>query len=183
MNFLHLIFDILLLVSIVFLTIYAYKHRFYLKLFDYLKIVLFITISANLAPSANSFFHKAGILLSDTYTIGILISFTFNFFLLLFTYKSIFKILNHLIKSQSIKILIAKIVSFIEAILITTLFIFLLMQIKPIKSTLQSTIIKSYSYPLIKKFYMNTINKKFSNLFMNNDSKVQRYEAFFKTIK
>lgn len=179
----YLIFDILLFISIIYLSFYAYKHRFYIKLFDYVKIFIFITISANLAPSANSLFHKLNIISSDTYVIGVLIAFTFNFLILVYSYKTIFKILNHLIKSQKIKALIAKIVSFIESLLIITISLFLLMQISPIKKSIQSSLLKTYSYPIIKKFYMNTINQKFSNLFMQSDTKLQKYEAFFRNIK
>lgn len=179
----YFIIDIFIFCAIVFFTYYNYINRNYIKVFDYIKIFLFVFISSKFSYTMYLFLGKINILKTDSIHIGILIAFAINLTLLIYFYKYIFKLLNYLFSSQRTKMMIARVVSFLESIIIITFIVFILMQIKPIKNMLSSSINKTYSYSYIKKFYLGLIDKNFTSIFLSSDSKINRQESILKSIK
>lgn len=182
MNY-YFILDLLFFISIVLFAYFNYINRNYIKVFDYIKIFIFVFISSTYAYKTYIFLNKIYVLQADSYYIAILICFVINLLILIYGYKYIFKALNYIISSSKIKMLLAKIVSFLESILLISFMIFILMQINPIKKLSLKTLNKTYSYPYIKKFYIKVIDKNFTSIFLTSDSKINRQESILKSIK
>ncbi len=179
----YFIIDLLFFLAIVFFSYFNYIKRTYIKVFDYIKIFLFIFLSSSFSYETYTFLSKVNILRADTYYIAILLAFFINLLILIYSFKYILKALNYLISSARIKILLAKIISFLEAILVISFVLFILMQIYPIKKLSTQTMNKTYSYPYIKKFYIKVIDKNLTSIFLRSDSKINRQESILKSIK
>ena len=82
----YYLIDILLLVLIGFLTYISYKKRLYVKILEYLKIFMLITLSASFAPNTGVFLQKNAILSGDTYSVLVLIGFGVNVGVLILLY-------------------------------------------------------------------------------------------------
>ncbi|MEA3513379.1 MAG: hypothetical protein U9R37_07230 [Campylobacterota bacterium] len=144
---------------------------------------MIITISAKLSSSTGLLLQKFYITKADTYTTLTLISFVINFLILFYTWKYIFIVLNKYINSAKIKILFAKVFTFLEVLIITTFSIYIIMQLYISKVYLYKTIKKSYSYPKIEKFYKNFLGDDFVNMILNSDTGTNHKEVIFKSFK
>lgn len=177
------IFDIILVFMIILGAYYSYTHKTYLKIFRYFKLFVLITFSAKLAPLMGTTLQKLAITQADTYTTLILISFSINLFLFYYFYETLFKLSNTIIQSNNIKDISARIVSFLEVIIIITFGLYTFMQISLSKQYLYPTLKHTYSYPKIKKFYNNFLNDQFVKMIMSSDTGINHKEVIFKSFK
>jgi len=182
MNY-YYIFDIVLLLSIFFGSYYSYRNKTYLKIFKYFKLFVLITASAKLAPFMGTTLQKFSITQADTYTTLILISFSINLLLFYYFYQTLFKLSNTIIQSNKIKDISARVVSFLEVIIIITFGLYIFMQISLSKQYLYPTLKKTYSYPKIKKFYNNFLSDEFVKMVMSSDTGTNHKEVIFKSLK
>jgi hypothetical protein len=83
--------------TILLLSYWAYQNRFYIKLFEYFKIFILITIAAKLSTPMAIFLQKIHFLNADSYAIAIFIAFVMNLMILFSSYKLILKFLDTLI--------------------------------------------------------------------------------------
>ena len=181
-NFYFLI-DLTLLFFIIYLSFYSYKKKIYIKLFEYIKIFIIISISAKFASFTGISLQKLNIFSADTYTTLILIGFGLNFITILYLFKIFLRYSNKYIDNKKIKTFFAKSFTLIEIIILTTFTLYILMQLSLSKTYIYPTMKKSYSYPYIKLFYIKFLNDDFVNLLLNNDTKTNHKEVIFKSLK
>lgn len=179
----YYIFDLVLVLSIIFGSYYSYTHRNYIKTFKYFKLFVLISISTKLAPFMGSYLQKFSITQADTYTTLILISFSINLFLFYYFYQTLFNLSNTIIQSNKIKDISARVVSILEVIIIITFGLYIFMQISLSKQYLYPTLKKTYSYPKIKKFYNNFLSDEFVKMIMSSDTGINHKEVIFKSLK
>lgn len=177
------IFDLFLTVFIIYASIYSYKHKTYLKIFHYFKIFLLITISAKLSLYTGIVLQDIYIIKADTYTTLLLIGFGINILILFYSYKYIYKFLNHIINSNKIKTIAAVLISFFEVVIITTFIIYMTMQLYLSKKYIYTYANKTYSYHIIEKFYHNFLNDQFVKMIMGQDTGTNSKELIFKSFK
>lgn len=177
------ILDFILLFTISFFTYYAYAKRTYIKIFDYFKIFLIITLSGKFASLTATLLQNFYITKADTYTILILIAFVINILILYFSWKFIFKITKIFVNNERVKSFFAKLFTLIEVIIITTFLLFILMQFYPAKKYIYSSFKNSFSYPIIEKFYLKFLNDDFRLMILNQDTRTNHKELLFKSFK
>lgn len=182
MNFYNLI-DLSIFLIIIFLIIYSYQKKYYLKVFEYFKVFLFLTTSAKLASFTAIYLQKFYITKADTYTILLLISFAINFFILYFSWKYIIKFLDLFISSSNLKIFFAKSFTVFEVTVLFTFALYLIMQIYLSKQYLYPSLKKSYIYPKIEKFYSKFINDDFVMIVLTQSNPADHKEILFKSFK
>lgn len=175
--------DIFLFLALVFLIYFGYKNRVYEKLFEYFKIFLFLTLSAKLAPYMGTALQKLYITKADTYTTLLLISFVVNYVLFHFGFKYILKFSNNFINNQKVKTSFALILTIFEITIVFTLGLYIFMQVYLVKLALENPLNKSYSYPVIERFYKSFFNDKFTNAVLNLDTSTSSKELIFKNLK
>lgn len=179
----YYLLDFLLFALIGALSYYAYEKRIYLKIFEYFKIFLWITISAKLASQMGLFLQKIGFLNSDSYAVTILIGFILNLIILFYSHELVLAFLNTFFNNQKIKELFAKFITVLEITIIVTFSLYILMQIKVIKSAIQPSMNKSISYPYIKRFYKKFLNDDFVYMVLHSDTGTNYKEVIFKSFK
>jgi len=179
----YLLIDLLLLIFISFAIYYNYSKKTYIKVFDYFKVFALISVSAKFSAFTGSYLSKWNLILADTYTVLILISFTINIIIIFYSWHILYFISAKLINNQQIKIFFAKIITVIEVILITTFTLFILMQLSVNKKYVYPTLKKSYSYPYIRSFYMKFLNEDFAKMILNSETGVNPKEIILKSFK
>ena len=177
------IIDLVLLISIVLLTKISYERKIYIKIFEYFKIFMAITLSAKLSGYTAIVLQKFYITKADTYTTLILISFAINIFILYFGWKYIFEFSNKFMQNVKVRTFLAKTFTFLEVLIIITFSIYIFMQLYISKAYLYKSMKKSYSYPKIEKFYNSFLNDDFVNMILNSDTGTNHKEIIFKSFK
>jgi len=179
----YLLIDILLFIFISFATYYNYSKKTYVKMFDYFKIFALISVSAKFSSFTGSYLSKWHLILADTYTVLILISFSINIIIIFYSWHSIYYLSSKLINNQQIKIFFAKIITIIEVVVITTFILFIFMQLGVSKKYIYPTFKKSYSYPYVRTFYMKFLNEDFAKMVLSSDTSVNHKEIILKSFK
>jgi len=175
--------DLLFLVTIIILTRISYERKTYLKIFEYFKIFMAITLSAKLASFTALLLQKFYITKADTYTTLILISFVVNIILIYYSWRYLFSFSNKFVQNVKIRVFFAKLFSFLEVLIIVTFSIYIVMQLYITKIYLYKTLKKSYSYPKIEKFYNSFLNDDFVNMILHSDTGTNHKEVIFKSFK
>ena len=182
MTFFYLI-DLIFAILILYFSYYAYKQRFYLKFFEYLKIFFILSLSAKLVYATSYLLKSLYIINADTGTISLLISFSLNFFIFYTFFKYFLLFMNQFVNNNLIKSISAKILSFFEISLLITFLLFMFMQVHFIKKFIYPVINKSYSYKYVKKFYITFLSKDFVNIIMTQETKTDSKEIILKSFK
>jgi hypothetical protein len=177
------ILDFIFFLILFFLIYHSYVQKTYLKIFEYFKIFFILSISAKLAPLSATLLQKFYITKADTYTTLILISFAINLLIIYFGWDFLLKLITKVIDSEKIKSFLAKIITVIEISVLSTFFIYILMQFYPAKKYIYPTIKKSYTYPKIEKFYTHFLNDNFVFMILNQDTSTNHKELLFKSFK
>lgn len=177
------IIDLFLIITILGLIYYSYKNRSYLKIFEYFKIFIAITISAKLASFSAIWLQKLHITDADTYTTLLLIAFIVNLILIIYGYKFIFKLTSNYINNEKINLLLAKVFTILEVVILTTFGLYILMQLYLAKVYIHPTLEKTFFYPKIEKFYTKFLNYDFVLLVMGSDTGTNHKELLFKSFK
>jgi hypothetical protein len=177
------ILDLILFLSIVSLSFVSYKKRVYIKIFEYMKLFIIISISAKLSSGTGVLLQKLYITKADTYTTLILIGFVVNLIIIFFSWSYIFRFLNHYISSNKIRSFFAKLFTFLEVLIIVTFSLYIFMQLYISKVYLIKTLHRSYSYPKIEKFYHSFLNDDFVNMVLSSDTGTNHKEVIFKSFK
>ncbi|MEA3498923.1 MAG: hypothetical protein U9R16_07690 [Campylobacterota bacterium] len=180
---LYFLIDLVLFIFISFAIYYSYQNKIYIKIFNYFKLFLIITISAKLASFTGIKLERLNIISSDTYTTVVLIGFSLNILIFYYGDKFIFKFIDKFVNSNLIKDYFAKLITVIEVVVITTFTLYILMQLSISKSYIHPTLMKSYSYPYIKKFYIKFLNDDFLNMVLKADTGTNYKEVIFKSFK
>jgi len=175
--------DLVLLLTIVLLTRISYERKIYIKIFEYFKIFMAITLSAKLSGYTAILLQKFFITKADTYTTLILISFTVNIFILYFGWRYIFAFSNKFMQNTKVRTMLAKTFTFLEVFTIITFSIYIIMQLYISIAYLYKSMKKSYSYPKIEKFYNSFLNDDFVNMVLNSDTGTNHKEIIFKSFK
>jgi len=181
-NFYNII-DLLLFIAIIVLTKISYEKRIYIKIFEYFKIFMAITLSAKLSGYTAILLQKFFITKADTYTTLTLISFTVNILILYYGWRYIFAFSNKFIQKEKIRVAFAKTFTFLEVFTIITFSIYILMQLYISKAYLYNSMKKSYSYPKIERFYNSFLNDDFVSMILNSDTGTNHKEIIFKSFK
>jgi len=175
--------DLVLIASILILTRISYERKIYIKIFEYFKIFMAITLSAKLSSYTAIFLQKFYITKADTYTTLILISFVINIIILYFGWKYIFAFSNKFMQNVKIRTALAKTFTFLEVFTLITFSMYIVMQLYISKAYLYSSMKKTYSYPKIEKFYNSFLNDDFVNMVLNSDTGTNHKEIIFKSFK
>ncbi|WP_419769600.1 MAG: hypothetical protein ACNI3C_09665 [Candidatus Marinarcus sp.] len=175
--------DVALFLLIAYCSYYSYQKKIYLKIFEYFKIFVLITLSAKFASKMGLLLEDSHVINADSFAMIVLIGFGVNILLILNSYQFIFKLFNNYINNQSIREFCAKSVTLLEITIIITFSLYLLMQITLSKNLLYNSLKKSYSYVHIKHFYTKFLNDDFVYMVLNTDTKTNRTEVIFKSIK
>ena len=165
------------------LTKISYEKKIYIKIFDYFKIFMAITLSAKLSGYTAILLQKFYITKADTYTTLILISFVVNILILYFGWRYIFAFSNKFLQNAKVRTFFAKSFTFIEVLIIITFSIYIVMQLYITKAYLYKSMKKSYSYPKIEKFYNAFLNDDFVKMVLNSDTGTNHKEIIFKSFK
>jgi hypothetical protein len=177
------IIDTLFLFIISYGIYYSYSHKSYVKIFEYFKIFIAITLSAKLSSYSAVYLQKFYIIKADTYTTLILITFVINLLIIIYGYKSVLKLTDRFINSEKIKVLLAKLFTVIEVVVLSTFALYIMMQIYLAKVYLYPTMKKTYLYPKIEKFYTKFLNYDFLMMVMDSDTGTNHKELLFKSLK
>jgi len=180
---LYNLIDLVLFISIILLTKISYEKRIYIKIFEYFKIFMAITISAKLSGYTAILLQKFLITKADTYTTLTLIAFTVNILLLYYGWKYIFAFSNKFMQNIKVRTLLAKTFTFLEVFTLFTFSIYIVMQLYISKAYLYKSMKKTYSYPKIEKFYKSFLNDDFVNMVLNSDTGTNHKEILFKSFK
>ena len=175
--------DLLLIGAIIVLTKISYEKKIYIKIFEYFKIFLAITISAKLSSFTAITLQKLYITKADTYTTLILISFVVNLVILYFGWKYIFAFSNKFMQNGKLRTLLAKLFTFLEVLIMVTFSLYIIMQLYISKVYISKTLHKSYSYSKIETFYNSFLNDDFINMILHSDTGTNRKEVLFKSFK
>ncbi|MGB5868240.1 MAG: hypothetical protein WBG69_10250 [Arcobacteraceae bacterium] len=175
--------DLVLVIIIVLLTKISYERKTYIKIFEYFKIFMAITLSAKLSSYTAILLQKFLITKADTYTTLILISFVVNIVILYYSWRYIFAFTNKFMQNVKIRTLLAKTFTLLEVITIVTFSLYIVMQLYITKAYLYKALKKSYSYPKIEKFYHSFLNDDFVNMILNSDTGTNHKEIIFKSFK
>jgi len=181
-NFYYL-FDFILLLSILYFTYQSYQNRTYIKIFEYFKIFVAITLSAKCSSFTALALQKLYITKADTYTTLILISFVINLAILYYFGKYLIRFLNNTIKNVNIRKYTAIFVTFLEVVIMITFSLYIIMQLYITKSYLYKSLNHTVSYPKIEKFYNSFLNDEFVNMVLNSDTGTNHKEVIFKSFK
>lgn len=180
----YILIDVIIFLLIAYFSILSYQKKYYIKIFEYLKIVVILTFSAKLAPYTGHTLQKLYILSTDTFMVLLLISFSINFLIFYFGWEFIFKILNMLINSDKIKRFFAIFITILEVTIILTFSLFISMQTYPTKKYIYPHMKKSYSYNHIHKFYNKFLNDGFVMMILNSTtSGINHKEVILKSLK
>jgi len=177
------ILDFIFFLILFFLIYHSYIQKTYQKIFEYFKIFFILSVSAKLAPLSATLLQKFHITKADTYTTLILISFAINLLIIYLGWTFIFKVLTKFIDSHKIKSFFAKVITIVEISVLSTLFLYVLMQFYPAKKYIYPTIKKSYTYPKIERFYTHFLNDNFVFMILNQDTSTNHKELLFKSFK
>ena len=145
-NFYRLI-DLSFILLILFFTYHAYKKYYYLKFYDFFKLLFLITISAKLSGSTAFFLKKLHIIYADTNSVLLLIAFLLNLFIISYSLKYLISFINEFVNSHKIRKTFAMLLSFVEVFLLVTFITYMLMQV---------SFIKQYAYPIVNKSHLYT---------------------------
>ena len=179
----YILIDILFVVLIGFATYYSYQKKIYIKIFEYFKLFILITLSAKFASNTGWFFQAHHVLKTDTYATLILIGFSINLVLFYYLSKFIIEFSDRFIDSAKIKTYFAKALTFFEVLVIATFCLYIIMQLYPSKKYLYPTMKKTYTYPYVRKFYIKFLNDDFIHMILNSDSGTNYKEVIFKSFK
>lgn len=179
----YITFDIALILLIGFSTYYSYQKKIYIKIFEYFKLFILITLSAKFASTTGWFLSAHHILKTDTYATLILIGFCINLVLFYYLIMFLIEFSNRFIDSAKVKQYFTKILTFFEVLVIVTFSLYIIMQLYPSKKYLYPTLKKTYTYPYIKRFYIKFLNDDFIHMILNSDSGTNYKEVIFKSFK
>lgn len=160
-----------------------YKNKSYIKIFEYFKIFVAITLSAKLSSYTAMALQKLYITKADTYTTLILIAFVINLLIIIYGYKYFFKLIKNYLNNEKVKTILAKIFTVIEVLVISTFSLYIIMQIYLAKTYLHPIATETYSYPVIERFYKSFLNNDFVNMIMGSDTGTNHKEVIFKSFK
>ena len=180
---LHFLFDIFLFFTISFLIYYSYQNKIYVKIFEYFKLFIMITVSAKFASMTGIGLELFHIISADTYITIVLIGFGVNIILIYSSERIIFKFLNKFINSGSLKIFFAKLITVIEVVILSSFTLYIFMQLSFSKSYIYPTLKNSYSYPYIRSFYIKFLTDDFLNMLLKSDTGTNYKEIIFKSFK
>jgi len=179
----YYIIDIIFVLIIINTIKIAYQKKIYIKIFDYLKLFIIITLSAKLANFTGTFLQQYHITKVDTYSTLIFISFMINFVAFTYMSKSFISITNKYINSVKTRDIMAKIFTTIEVILLFTFGLYLIMQLHLSKKYIEPHLQKTISYKYIKGFYKSFLNDEFVNMILHSDTGTNYQEVIFKSFK
>ena len=177
------IIDLIFVIVISILIYMSYKNRSYVKIFEYFKIFIAITLSAKLASYTATLLQKLYITKADTYTTLLLIAFVVNLLLIIYGYKFLFKLTSTYINNKKIKTILAKFFTIVEVVILTTLGLYIIMQFYLAKTYIYPTLKQTLLYPKIEKFYNSFLNYDFVLLVMGSDTGTNHKELLFKSFK
>jgi len=178
---LYFIFDILFFGCIVYFSKIAYEKKYYIKFFEYFKIIIAIYLATKLAPYTGKLLQNFYITKADTYIVLILISFALNFFALFFFWKNMIKIFDRVFSTSALRVWFAKILSFVEVLIIFSLGLFLVMQLYVSKKYIYKNMKATYSYDYIEKFYIKFLNNDILAILQGSSTGTSTKEILFKS--
>ncbi len=181
-NFYYL-FDLILVIFISFSIYYSYKNKIYVKIFNYFKLFVLITVSAKFASYTGIGLQKLYITKVDTYTTLILIGFSLNLILFVYIGKFLLQLSNKYLNNNKIKQLLAQLFTILEVLILTTFGLYMLMQVYITKIYIYPTLKQSYSYPKIERFYKKFLSDEFINMILHSDTGTNHKEIIFKSLK
>ena len=159
----------------------AFERRYYIKFFEYFKLFIILYLASKLAPYSGTMLQKMMILKADTYITLILIAFGINFLILYNFWKYFIKVFNNYFSSANIRTLFAKVLSFLEVLIILSFGLYLMMQIYFIKINLQPTMKQTYVYPAVAKFYHKFLNNDIVKILEGSTTGTNSKEVLFKS--
>jgi len=177
-----ILFDVVLAIVILGMSYLSFKKRVYLKIYEYVKILLLMTLSASFAVKTGLFLQKNSIISGDTYSVIVLFGFGVNIALIILIYNLLKKI-KLLVSNQTLKEFTAISVNFIQILFIVTFSLYIAMQIYIPKKYFSSYLEQTYSYPAIKLFYMRFINDEFVDMIIYQESKTTPKEIIINSLK
>jgi hypothetical protein len=177
------ILDLLFIITVGALIYYSYKNKSYQKIFEYFKIFIAITLSSYLASYTGTILQKLHITKADTYTTLILIAFVVNLLLIIYGYKFLFKLTKNFLNNEKIRQILAKILTVVEVVVLSTFVLYITMQLYIAKVYIYPSLEKTFLYPKIEKFYTKFLNYDFVLLVMGSDTGTNHKELLFKSFK
>jgi len=179
----YIVFDIAFVLLLLYLSIMSYQKRTYLAIYEYVKIFLLITLAASFAPKAAIWLSRWGVLQADTYSVAVLIAFGINIASIWGLYLLLQTVYENALHNLWLKTVVAKSVSLLQTVLVVTFACYILMQLGPAKNHIYPHASKTYSYPMIRGFYMSFINDDFVRLILQGDSKTNAKEVILRSFK
>jgi hypothetical protein len=179
----YFLIDILLFFIIVNIIIYSYKKEIHVKLLDYVKVFIILSLSARFAKLTALYLQKLTIVDGDTKTTVIVIGFLINLLFFTLINKLYSKISKKHIDKTKLQKGIKLTVIIIEVFVLTTFSLYIFIQFTPSKKYIYPTLNKSYTYPYIKKFYIKFLNDAFLNVILDPNSDAENYEKVYKSFK
>ena len=176
------IFDIILLLFIAFASYYSYREKLYLKFFEYLKILLLITVSAKLSSHTGIFLERSDIIDADSYSVIVLIGFIINLIVFTYAYKFAQSYLSS-VEAKAFKQTGAISITIAEVLLVATFSLYMLMQLHISKKYIYPAVKKSISYPYIKSFYGDFLNDGFVYMILSLDGQINHKELIIKSFQ
>jgi hypothetical protein len=177
----YIVIDIIFVGLVIYFSKFAYEKKYYIKFFEYFKIFVAVVIASKLAPYTGFILQKLYITQADTYITLLIISFGLNVILIYYFWKNLIKAVDNFIPTSKLKIISAKVLSFVEVLVFMSLFLYFIMQIYLIKITLQPIMKNTYSYTYITKFYHKFLNEDILAILEGSSTGTNSKEVLFKT--
>jgi len=180
-----MIFDIFIIALFGYSTYLGYKYGINKSFYDFIKVIIILSISAKFSYKFGAFLTKHHILLPDNSASMVLISFLILLgivYLLVMLVEYLYKTYLKSKISQIIKLFLA-IFGLFQAFIFTSFAVFIFVQFKPIKLHVKPYLIhNSKTYKIMDKFCKNVITMRFVNAIIKNQSPSDTKEILYKTL-
>lgn len=179
-----MIFDILFVALIGYVTYKTYESGAYKVIFGYLILMIAFTIATKYALTTAKFLTQISIINAETVSTMILIGFGINLALGLGLIKLIDRLYIKTFKSKAHKSkrITGYIVSFVESLVMVTFVVYILSQIVIVQKISSNYLKNSYTYKYTKKFYRVFLNDDFIKVITNSSTGLNTKEVLFKSL-
>ena len=180
-----MIFDLLLVIVVGYVTYTMYKSDSYSEIFRYVILMVAFTISVKYALGTAIYLRNEHILKADTLATMILIGFGLNLILVLVGLKllDIFAKIFLRKETRVSKEISGYALSFAESVLVVTFVVYLLSQIVVVQKLSDGVVKSSYTYKHIKHFYKTFLNDDFVEIITGSDTGTNRKEVILKSLQ
>ena len=180
-----MILDILILAILAFAAYYGFKNGMSGQLYELVKIFVGFTVASQYAGGFGVWLVRKGILYPDNWAVLLLIGFLLLFIAYWMGVMLLEKLYEEFLEETTKKFqrILAAVVTFMEALFLLTLTLYLLSQVKVVKNKAYNYMHRSsFLYPPMEHFCQKIITVNFVNSLVSNTSGTSSKELLINTL-